>query len=171
MQRIDLFLYNFFCTRLITFLFFSFFLVTDVPPSTQPAENIFSVAFLFFSFFTSCNCFLFVSRRLFLAFGFFLPLAFSCLWLFLVFDPPYIAHSMQKFLYFFRAALVCSIFVSVSVMFLFLSAVSELFQTVFRPVCLLTLLKPLEFFIAFVTPRRTVHKHCTGFYLASIDLL
>jgi len=71
-QRIDLFLYNFFCTRLITFLFFSFFLVTDVPPSTQPAENIFSVAFLFFSFFTSCNCFLFVSRRLFLAFGFFL---------------------------------------------------------------------------------------------------
>lgn len=120
-QRINLILYNFYCTRLITFLRSSF-AVTDVPPFSQPAEIIFLSLFLFFfSHHTQCNLFLF-SGGFFSLLAFFLPFAFSfsrfCFWLIRL-----VLHYLCSNFYTFCAALICSISVSVSVMFLFLSAV------------------------------------------------
>ena len=82
------------------------------------------------------------------------------------------AFSFAVIIYTFCAALVCLTFVS---RFCYVSRFRQqnyliIFKRLSVPfVCLHYW--SLRNFHCFVTPRRTVHKHCTGFYLASIDLL
>jgi len=77
---------------------------------------------------------------------------------------------MQQFLYILRGFDLlnfCLRFCYVSVSFGSLRIGSNGFP--FR--LLAYIIEAFGVFIAFVTLRRTVHKHCTGFYHASIDLL
>ena len=142
---------NLFCiifTACDWLLFLDLF-VTDVPPLSQPAELIFCRFLYCLFFFTSRNAsFSFNSRVSF----------FWCI------------HFAVMFIHFAR---LWSAWFSFRVSVMFPVSVSRIIWFVSSgfPFRLPAYFIEALGILCFSTPRHTVHKHCTGFYLASIDLL